>query len=43
MPPQLNYLTLLDIGLIANLGLVTLCLLIVIASAVSSPSCLFLS
>ena len=37
MPP-LSYLTLLDYGLIANLGLVAVCLLIVIISAVSSPS-----
>ena len=42
MPP-LSYLTLLDIGLIINLGLIAACLLIVIASAVSSLlSCLLL-
>ena len=42
MPP-LSYLTLLDIGLIINLGLIAACLLIVIASAVSSlSSCLLL-
>ena len=37
MPP-LSYLTLLDYGLIGSLGLVAICLLIVIISAVSSPS-----
>ena len=33
--PPISYLTLLDIGLVVNLGLVALCLLLVAASAVS--------
>ena len=37
MPP-LSYLTLLDYGLIGSVGLVAICLLIVIISAVSSQS-----
>ena len=37
MPP-ISYLTLLDVGLIVNLGLVALILLVVTASAVSVPS-----